>query len=153
MPGFINSIQKTLTVTNGAYTAVDVVGGLITFSNAVREKGGYALIPSVKLSGVVAIPYNLVFLNADLATPAADNAAFAWAAADGAKFLGTVAIAAADYVADSAAAFNSATVRNICLTVKAAATTQDIYAYLVATAVTSPGTTTIYLTVDFLPDL
>jgi hypothetical protein len=152
MPGYISSIRNTLTVTNGAYTIGDVVGGLITFSGAVRQNGAYALISSVKLSGVAAIAYNLFFLNADLATPAADNAAFAWAAADTAKYLGHVQIAATDYLADQTAGFNSATVRNVCLTVKAAATTQSIYAYLVATAVTSPGTTTIYLTVDFWPD-
>jgi hypothetical protein len=151
MPGFINSIQSTLTVTNGAYTIGDAVGGLITFTDAVREKGGNALIPSIKLAGVVAIAYDLWFMNANLATPAADNAAFTLVVADEPKILGVVPITAADYKAGPAA-FNVATVRNVCLAVKAAATVQNIYAYLVATAVTSPGTTTIYLTVDFLPD-
>ena len=152
MAGYINSIQNTLTVTNGAYTIGDVVGGLITFTGAVRENGGTALVQSVKLSGVAAIAYNLFFLNANIATPAADNAAFAWAAADTAKYLGHTAIAAADYLPDQSAGFNSVSVRNIGLMVKAAASTQSIYGYLVATAVTSPGTTTIYLTVDFRPD-
>jgi hypothetical protein len=148
--GFINSIQRTLTVTNGAYTIGDAVGGLITFAGAVRTPGGESLIASVKLAAVVAIPYNLWFMNADLATPAADNAAFTLVVADEPKVLGVVPIAAADYFAGPAA-FNVATVRQVCLMVKAAQTTQSIYAYLVATAVTSPGTTAAYLTVDFMP--
>jgi hypothetical protein len=151
MPGFINSIQSTLTVTNGAYTIGDAVGGLITFPYAVREKGGHALIPSVKLAGVVAIAYDLWFLNANLATPAGDNDAFTLVVADEPKILGIVPITAADYKAGPAA-FNIATVRNICLGIKASAAVPHIYAYLVATAVTSPGTTVLYLTVDFLPD-
>jgi hypothetical protein len=147
---FTDSIQKTLTVTNGAYTALDVAGGLITFSNAVREKGGVALVHSIKLAGVVAIPYYLWFLNHDITTSAADNAAFTIVVADEPYVLGIVPILATDYVA-AQSAFNVATIRNVGLQIQAAATTQDIYAYLVAPAVTSPGTNTIYLTVDFIP--
>lgn len=152
MPGFINSVQVALTVTNGAYTIGDVVGGLVTFSNAVREKGGCALISSLKFSAVGAIPYNVWFLNADIATPALDNAAFTIVVADQPKVLGVVPIAAADYIVAGPSAFYTATVRNVCLAVKAAATVQSIYAYVVATAVTSPGTAAAYITVDFWPD-
>jgi hypothetical protein len=148
--GIVNSIRRTLTVTNGVYTIADVVGGLITFPYAVRENGGAAYIRSVKLAGVVAIAYNLWFLNADIVTPAADNAAFTIVVADELKFLGQVPIAIADYVA-AQSAFNVATVRNVGLIVQAAAGTRSIYAYMVAPAVTSPATTTIYLTVDFEP--
>jgi hypothetical protein len=151
MARFKESVQVTLTVTNGAYTIGDAVGGLITFPYAVPEKGGSALVASIKLAAVVAIPYNLWFMNADLATPAADNAAFTLVVADEPKVLGVVPIAAADYYAGPAA-FNVATVRQVGLGVMAAPTTQSIYAYLVATAVTSPGTTAAYITVDFLPE-
>jgi hypothetical protein len=140
------SIVKTLTVTNGAYTAKDVAGGLITFTP--ESPGKKYIINSVKLAGVVAIPYSLVFLSSDIATPAADNAAFALAAADQVKYKGHVSIAAADYVADSAAAFNLATVDKVGLQIQTTNSTGVFYAYLVAEAVTSPGTTTIILTVD-----
>lgn len=146
------SVKKQLTVTNGAYTAKDVAGGLITFTNIKQLAGGRNLIvESVKLSGVVANPYSLVFLDADLATPAvADNGTFTTAAADGAKFLGTVPITAADYIA-AASSFNLATVRSagllLCLN---SSTTDDLYAYLVAEATTSPGTTRLDLMVDFI---
>lgn len=140
------SVPVVLTVTNGAYTIGDVVGGLITFANAVRVSGGKSIVNSVKLSGVNALAYNLFFFNADLATPAADNAAFTTVVADNPKFLGHVPIVAGDYKA-AASAFNYATVKNVGLQVQASATT--IYAYLVAIAVTSPGTTRLDLTVDF----
>ena len=146
----IRSIQQTLTVTNGAYTIADVVGGLITFPYAVGENGGAAMVRTVKLAGVVAIAYNLWFLNANIATPALDNAAFTIVVADEPKYLGHVQIAAGNWVA-AQSAFNVATVADVGLMVQAAAATQSIYAYLVATAVTSPATTTMYLTVDFEP--
>jgi hypothetical protein len=146
----IDSIRATVTVTNGVYTAADVAGGLITFSNAVREVGGVALVHSIKLAGVAAIPYKLWFLNANLVTPRVDNESFNIVVADEPKILGIVPITAGDYAA-AQSAFNVACLRMVGLQVQAAATTQDIYAYLVCDAVTSPGTTTIYLTVDFIP--
>ena len=141
------SISATLTVTNGAYTVADVVGGLITFANATRINAGHAIVNSVVLAGVVAIPYELWLFNADIATPAADNAAFALAAADLPKVLGVIPISTADYNA-AQSAFNVATVRGVGLEVKAGAATTSIYGYLKATATTSPGTTTLTLTLD-----
>ena len=142
------SITKTLTVTNGAYSIGDVVGGLITFAIEERARGKAYVINSIKLAGVVAIPYELWFFTADIATPRADNAVFGLAAADGLKFLGMVPITAADYGA-AQTAFNNATVRQVGLQVQKATSKSSLYAYLKATAVTSPGTDTLYLTVDF----
>ena len=142
------SKQVTLTVTNGAYTIADVVGGLITFQNMAMQEGKSVFINSIKLAGVVAVPYELWFFNADIATPAADNAALALAAADLTKFLGAVPITAMDYNS-AQSAHNFATVRQVGMEIQAAAGTQNIYAYLKATAVTSPGTTTLILTVDY----
>ena len=141
------SIIKTLTVTNGAYTIGDVVGGLITFEPKDQVSRSF-FIPSIKLFGVVAIPYSLRFLNADIATTVADNGALVLVAADALKNLGSIPILAADYIADPAGTFNDATVRNSGLLIQT--TSNKFYAYLVATAVTSPGTTTIYLTVDIV---
>ena len=142
------SVQVTLAVTNGAYSVSDAVGGLLTFANAVSANGKHSVINSVKLAGVVAISYELWLFNADIATPAADNAALALAAADGAKFLGVVPISSADFNA-AQNSFNNATIRGVGLEIEAAAATTSIYGYLKTTATTSPGTTTLYLTVDF----
>jgi len=141
------SIPVTLTVTNGAYSIGDVVGGLITLPNIVSAAGKRAIITTIALAGVVAIPYELWFFTADIATPPADNAAFALAAADGLKYIGTVPIQSGDYYA-AQNSFNNATVKSGGLLVQG--TTTSIYAYLKALAVTSPGTTTLYLKVKGL---
>jgi hypothetical protein len=138
------SIPVTLTVTNGAYSIGDVVGGLITLPNIVSANGKRSIIYTITLAGVVAIPYELWFFNADIATPRTDNAVFGLAAADGAKFLGAVPILASDYLA-AQTAFNNATLSKVGLTIQGVTT--SIYAYLKATEVTSPGTTTLYLNV------
>lgn len=141
------SIPVTLTVTNGAYTIGDVVGGLITLPNMVSANGKHAIINTITLAGVVAIAYNLFFQSADIiAGTIADGAPYAPAAADGANYRGHVPVATPDYAAP-ASAFNDSTGRGVGLEVQAGAATTTVYAYLVATAVTSPGTTTLYLRV------
>jgi len=137
-------IPATLTVTNGAYTIGDVVGGLITFAGAVTAAGKRAIINTITLAGVVAIPYEVWFFASDITTPDADNAVFNLFAADIAQCKGVVPIAAADYNA-AASAFNIATIRGVGLQYTCTATT--LYAYMKATAVTSPGTTTLTLTI------
>lgn len=141
------SIPVTLTVTNGVYTIGDVVGGLITLPNMVSANGKRAIIYSVTLGGVVAIPYALWLLSADIATPAADNATFTLVAADEALVRGIVPIYSSDYFA-AASAFNVASVRNVGLQVQAGAATTSLYAYLEATATTSPGTTQLFLRIE-----
>ena len=141
-----NVVPLVLTVSNGVYSINDVVGGLLTFPNAVRVAGGKSQVVSCVLNGVAALAYNLFFLNADLATPVIDNGIFTNVVADMPKMLGNLSIAAADYK-PAAAGFNMAAVKNVRLMVQATVTT--IYAYLVAVAVTSPGTTRLDLSVGF----
>jgi hypothetical protein len=135
----------TLTVTNGAYSIGDAVGGLITFANAVSVNGKSAYLDSIVLTGAVALAYELWLFNADLATPAADNAAMALAAADFPKVLGVIPISAADWFTANAG-YLAACVRGIGLKVKAAAGVTSIYGYLKATVTTSPALTTMYIT-------
>jgi hypothetical protein len=130
------SISVVLTVTNGAYTIGDVMGGLITFPNAVSANGKHAVLYSVTLFGVVALLPELWLFNADIATPAVDNAVFNLAAADGAKYLGSYPLASGDSLAP-ANSFSAVTAHPQ-LMVKAGAAT------------TSPGTTTMNLVADFL---
>jgi hypothetical protein len=136
-------IRIPLTVTNGAYSIGDAVGGLITIPGAVSAAGKRGYIYNVVLSGVAALAYHLWFLSADLAAgTVADNAAFAPAAADIAGCKGVIAIATTDYAAPQSS-FNVATVQKL-LAYSCAATT--LYAYLVADATTTPGTTALTLT-------
>jgi hypothetical protein len=145
-----DSIQTTVTVDNGLYTAGDTAGGLITFAYAVDENGGAAMVRSIKLAGVAAIAYDLWFMNANLVTPRLNNESFNIVVADELKYLGHVQIAAGNFV-KAASAFYVATVADVGLMVQAAAGTQSIYGFLICTAVTAPGTTVLYLTVDFEP--
>ncbi|MBU2051196.1 MAG: hypothetical protein KKH61_19785 [Gammaproteobacteria bacterium] len=138
------NIPVTLTVTNGAYSVADVVGGLITFANACSAAGKSAIINSLTLAGVVAIPYELWLFPGELsAGTIADNAAFAISATDAANCKGVIPISAADYNT-AQSAFNVATVRGVGLQFSCTATT--LYGYLKAVAVTSPGTTTLTIT-------
>jgi hypothetical protein len=138
------SISVTLTVTNGAYTLAVVAGGLITFAGASTGAGRRAIINTLTLAGVVAVPYELWFFASDIATPAADNSAFTLVAADVAMCKGVIPIAVGDYFAP-VSAFNVASLRGIGFEYNCTAT--YLYAYLKATAVTSPGTTTLTLTI------
>lgn len=139
------SIPVTLTVTNGAYTAKDVAGGLITFANAVSAAGKRAVIHTIVLAGVAALEYDLWFFETDIATPVVDNGVFTLTAADVAMCKGTIPIRAGDYVAP-ASAFNVATLRAVAFEYSVITGT-SLRAYLVPLAVTSPGTTTLTLTI------
>lgn len=130
-----------LTVTNGAYSIGDVVGGLITITNAVSANGKSAIIDSIVLAGATsAIVFELWLLNADLATPnVADNAQLALVAADVPKMLGVIPIAAANQYQGQNAIFCASV--PVALKVKAGAATTSILAYIKTTATTSPGVT------------
>jgi len=139
------SISVPLTVTNGAYSIGDVVGGLITLPAVVSAAGKRGVIYNVTLAGVSALAYHLWLMTADLAAgTVADNAAFALAAGDMPKVVGIVAITATDYAA-AQSAFNVASVLKP-REFSCVATT--LYAYLVADATTTPGTTALTLTVS-----
>ena len=141
------SVKLAITTVNGVTSIGDTVGGMLTIANAASGNGNQAIINSIKLAGVVAIAYNLWLFDAALSAAFADGAAFAITVADENKCIGVIPIAAADYQA-AQSAFNVATVRGIGLQYQAGAATTSIYAYLIATAVTSPGTTDLQLTAD-----
>lgn len=147
--GFSQDI--VLTVTNGAYTASDVVGGLITIPGASRIPGGKSLVHTIVLKGVAALNYELWFLTGDIATPALDAAPFTLVAADLPLVRGVVPISSADYCA-AESAFNVATLRQVGLILRTGAEKSSLYAYMKAVATTTPGTTTLHLTVagDYL---
>ena len=138
------SIPVTLTVTNGAYTADDVVGGLITLPAMVSAVGKHAMIYSVSLAGVTAIGCELWFLSADIATPAADNAPFTLVVADELLVRAVLPISTSDWHT-AASSFAVAQKSQVGIEVEAGAAATSLYAYLVHTSTTSPGTTTMYL--------
>lgn len=135
-----------LTITNGTYAVDDSVGGLITIANAARGSALLSRLQSVTFVAKVAIAYNLILLSGDIATPVADNGALALVEADLTKVLGVIPVVSGDWK-NFSSAYKVATISNIGLLVRPTATT--IYAYLAATATTSPATTRMDISFQF----
>jgi hypothetical protein len=131
-----NGVWATLTaapaVTAGAYSANDVVGGLLTFTGAVRATGGRAKIHSITFTdkGVTANVLNL-WLFSDAPATIADNGAFAPTDAELLTLVGVVQIAAADYLV--ATDNQAATKLNVGLVYNVTATSLFGYLECVAT--------------------
>lgn len=92
----IKIVDVELTVTLDAYTAVDVVGGLIEID--AHSAGGGGVLRRLVLvdEDSQAEEYTLYLFNAEPST-IADAAAFAPTVADLRKLIATISIAAADY--------------------------------------------------------
>lgn len=96
---FTTTISQTPTITAGAYTAGDAIGGLLTFANAVRGSGrSRATITNVTIvdDAKQSAPIDLVFFNQTF-TATADNAAFDPTDADMQNCIGYIDVAATDY--------------------------------------------------------
>ncbi len=91
-------ISQTPTITAGAYSAADAVGGLLTFADV---GAGYS--PCAKITKVTVIDDAAqaavldLFLYSQEITPTADNGAFSPSDADNQFCVGVIHIAAADY--------------------------------------------------------
>lgn len=80
-----------LTVAATAYTSGDVLGGEMSFTNAVRTSGGRATIEGAVLVDAAAVIGAVdLFLFRAASTPAADNAANSWADADMLNCVGVI---------------------------------------------------------------
>jgi hypothetical protein len=95
----------TPTISAGAYSANDVVGGLLTFTFA-NSRGANGMVRSIRIADrdneKAACK---LWLYKEPPTTIADNAAFAPPDSDIDKVIGVVAIAAADYTTSTANAF------------------------------------------------
>ncbi len=94
------SIAATPTITAGAYSALDAVGGLLTFAGAARVTGGSILIHTVVVTDLAKVSAALVLVLFDRTfTATADNGAFDPSDADLANCIGSIPIATTDYQA------------------------------------------------------
>lgn len=122
------TIDVEPTVTLAAYTANDVVGGLLTFSVATGPRRGVIRQLLLVDEDSQAETYTL-YLFSDTPTTIADADAFAPTIADLRKLIGTVAIASASYVT-----VNSLDYINIlAIDLEFFTSSGNIYGYLVAT--------------------
>jgi hypothetical protein len=91
-------VSITPTITAGAYTAGDALGGLLTFASVVRTAGGHGEIVKVTIqdNAKQSAPMDLVLFNQTF-TATADNAPFDPTDADLANCIGYISVAATDY--------------------------------------------------------
>ena len=105
-------LQVTPTVsTTPAYTAKDAVGGLLTFSNAVRASGGTGRIEAIQIvdKGQQRADLDLVLFDRTFTAPT-DNAVFAPTDAETLFCVGWIPVGAgnyADFSTNSVAAINN----------------------------------------------
>lgn len=100
--GFTSPVTITRPANTTAYTANDVLGGAITFTNAAptSPQGNELIITSVELEAdITAIPagmttFNLYLYNVTPPSAIADNAAFDIPSGDRASFIGKIVIGA-----------------------------------------------------------
>lgn len=128
-------IRVVPTVTAGAYSANDVVGGVLTFANAARNSGDGGVIESIVISdrGNVGAALTIVFFSATPSSAIADNGAFTWGTSDAdlALFVGSVDIATSDYKT-LATGKKTATKSGVGIGYACAAT--SLFAYIIGTA-------------------
>ena len=91
------TVEVPITVTLAAYTANDVVGGLLT-SDAIKQIQGRSYIQWVRLiDGATQAEPFLLYVFTAVPSTIADSAAFAPLEADWAKCAGSISIPAANY--------------------------------------------------------
>ena len=92
-------ISVTPTVTAGAYSAKDVVGGLLTFANAASKYRGSGIIRKVTVKNDAMVA-DVLWLNLFNQAPAtiADNGAYDPTDAEMLTCIGSIPIVAADYI-------------------------------------------------------
>lgn len=130
----------TPTVTAGAYSAADVVGGLLTFSGAFGPSGVGILNRVRVVDDANQKAVLTLYLFNDAPSTIADNAAFAPVVADLKKLVAKVAIAADDYTELNSNAV--ALIDDINDTVLDAGGKGALYGYLVCTATPTYAATT-----------
>lgn len=97
IPG-VSTITQTPTITAGAYTSGDALGGLLVFNGAVLTMGGSGVIEKVVIvdDDMENQPIDLVLFN-QVFGPSVDNAPFTPTDAAMQNCIGHISIAATDY--------------------------------------------------------
>jgi hypothetical protein len=91
-------IRQTPTITAGAYSAADAVGGLLTFADVgVGYQGDVKITKVIVIDDAAQAAALDLWLYSEEFTPSADNAAFSPSDADNQHCVAVVHIAAADY--------------------------------------------------------
>lgn len=107
------SVSATPTIDTNAYSANDQVGGLQTLASAVRTGIGTCILESITILDKAAqsAAIQVLFFNASPTIASSNNAAIDITDAEMVKFIGSVTIAATDYV--TTASNSASTTKNI----------------------------------------
>lgn len=127
-------VTVTPTVTNGAYSAGDIVGGLMTFSNvAPAVDAGFVLARvQVAFKANITSSMRLILFSADpTSTTKTDNAAYSLAAGDAFKVTATLPINSLGGYRSSHGTPATYSLFGLNIAIKPASGTRDIYALLV----------------------
>jgi hypothetical protein len=139
------AITVNLTLDTNAYSANDVLGGLLTFALASHASGG-GILGNIRINDADAenAAMKLFLFNALPATTIADDAAYAISAADQALCFYEWTIAAADWQTNTDGWVHD---KPNCIF----AADGDLYGYLVATATpTYTAATDLQITIDVM---
>jgi hypothetical protein len=142
-------IAVTPTITAGAYSAGDVLGGRLTIPNAVAAEGGKAVLYSLVVMDRdnEKAEFSVLFYRSQPAQNSLDNAAFAWGTGDGDKYLGRIDVIASDYKTFASRAVAKPTFQPFVVE----SDTTSLYAYVVLDGgPTYTATTDVTLTFGFL---
>jgi len=146
-------VSNTPTVTAGGYTALDIVGGVQALANTQRVSGEASILQSVVIRDKAAQDqaFTLFFFNANPSNGTyTDNIALTIHDTDLAMCIGAVRVLAGDYT--PASANSVATVTNIGLQLRSAATGLWVIAQCTTTAPTYAATSDLTFVYEFLPD-
>ena len=136
------------TITAGAYSAGDVVGGLLTFDVSGAPEGSL-LTRALLVDDDNEKPELTLYLFNASPTSFADNAAFAPVVADLKKLITKITFATTDYVTVNSNAYALKEDLNDLIP----ANTGSIYGYLVCTSTpTYAATSDVWLALDFLTE-
>lgn len=134
MSGFGFDVVVAPTVTAGAYSAGDIMGGLMTFTIPNVPNGGYLLLNELQFSFKAAVTPSLqaVIFNSDpTSTTQTDNAAYSLHASDAFKVRAALPVnALGGYLTDHGTP-NTIRLPNVNIVMKANGATRNIYMLLI----------------------
>lgn len=128
-------VAVTPTVTNGAYSAGDIMGALMTFSNVARLVDTTFMLQSAQIAvktEQATTDFLLVLFNADpSSTTKTDNAAYSLAAADTFKAVCVLSFNSLGSINTDHGTPHTLSVNNLSRVMKPVSGTRDIYGLLI----------------------
>lgn len=128
-------ITPTLTVDTAIYAALDIIGGKLTLTNAMRKKAGSGILHSITITDDdnEKAAFDILLFGADLTGTVADQGAYAHSSADLTNFLGRVQVLASDYLTVVTGSLAVVHLRNLAIPVRSSTTSTNLYALIIAT--------------------